>query len=1415
MKHTFEDYSLMKAAPLNSIAMMSDGGHKLDRHGPACDSGASWHYSPNTAQYRAKIIPDSIIRDHNEVEVASGHILTSTESALFALRSTDPRCKGVLFLRRTHLTDGLRRFLCSVASLSSDGYDTLFTEHSLTKRGEAIVTLRSEASNAPVFIFPQESKQQGNLYGVGVTDIATDLSKKQLRMAAALVEKDRQQAYSALHCTLAHIAPTQLDSVFHALHGKLPRSKPVCRHCKDTGDYPDPGLQPDPPPFISQMLLAKVHASGNPFKVFHDSMGHRSYRITKNLFEKATGLKAPPESELSPCISCGVSKLHNHINHEEARHMTTQPIEQIAVDLQGPFRVRSPFGHRYIFHAHVKHIKYSYRCGVKRKSEFAQLTIDFIMHAQRLHAPLKVVRVAMDNELAHNSAFEAFLGSPDGIGIQPLWTAPENSTQNGGAERGHRTGLESGQAALHRSGLPAKMLIPAICYQSYILSTIPQSKNPLAYSVMDPSRPLSPMELFERYDAGTYKQLFQFNLPFGSLAAALKLNRERHKGAYPGEECLIIGRAPRSKCWLLYSLAQEKYIRRVSIQAYPNTFPAREDSTLDASSIRDASAPLVLDPSTGSGGHKEMEEPSEDDADSDDGKPITTEEPTLKSPHSNKWPITAPTQDDTSRRLDFNLGNEEHMKLPTITEHSDEDQDEVEVEDSEPLLTATHAPTPPRSLRQRRERHETPWKYRAHSSHKDLTPTPPSEPPPTPFRPGEERLTDPSVFPANEQRVIIVDSKNDSEEVEVTFPDYKDPDQIWKIDKSSVEPRKHANYTSTPEESLNPNMNPFFGPSLFHEHSGTLFPSCYFTIDRNSSTDTATCQAFLAAEHHKEKPIPRIGVTFADEVELPRFHIPNSGHPLSGLIEEAERKEIAKLLSADTYSAPFPREDAPAGTQIIDTMFVYKAVADEHGRLAGIRARLTLRGDQQAANRYRKEATAPVYLHVTLRITLCKHANNPNVRLIQADVAGAYLTALMRSRVIARLPARYRGLTLDNNGELAMPQPTASAARGYHNTVVDVIKALYGGDDSGRCFYDEWVSFHLKLDFKPIVYDKCYLYLHTSEGFIEMLWHVDDTLYFSSGTTLWDWYKAQIATKYELDFREVQDGQTFTGFRICRYPHLGYTTIDQQVSVDKTLRALGHERTAERKNPVLQNHRPTKFDAPSTPEEIAHASRVPYNQCTGCLQWLQSVSHAELTYPIKVASMRTHDHGKAAWMWCKQILGFLRKNPYQFLVLRFPSSPTVNTDSDSDYSKCPETRKSLSGYCIFIGDSLIAWGCEVQRCIAMSTTEAELVGAELAQRRTRAIINLVEALGFPTQHSVQLRIDNDRAFDLATQPIQPGANGHMHARYFSILEWHQSGLIQITPVDSARNRADLMVTWKDGANFHFLAAAVKGYYPLR
>lgn len=681
------------------------------------------------------------------------------------------------------------------------------------------------------------------------------------------------------------------------------------------------------------------------------------------------------------------------------------------------------------------------------------------------------------------------------------------------------------------------------------------------------------------------------------------------------------------------------------------------------------------------------------------------------------------------------------------------------------------------------------------------SPEPGQTSPPSPYREGEELATIGSDYPANEKR-FIVKSDDGKENVLGRFPDCEDPTGQYNVPRINLQ---SANLAQD-NDSISGHPNVFCGPNIFDEATGMLYPSCYFTIAEASEVANQAVM-YLAKEHRdKVRAVPQIGVTFADQVKIPRFHVRGSGHPLSDMIEAAELAEIKKLCSHGTFDKPIDRATIPADTQVIDTMFVYKVLADSEGKFAGIRARLTLRGDQQAATRYRKEATAPVYLHVSLRILLIKHTCDKAVRLFQADVGGAYLTSFMRSKVFGRLPARYRDLL----------QRSSHPSRNWHDTVVLVLKALYGGDDSGRCFYDDWVKYHKALGFNAIAYDRCYLYLSTPEGFIEMLWHVDDTLYFSKGEKLWQWYQEKIGSRYEMIFREVLDGQTFTGFRISRYPELGYSTIDQQASVDKTLRALGHDRAnLGRVNPIQNSNRPTKFDAPSTPEEIAHAARVPYLQCVGCLQWLQCVSHAELTYAIKVASMRVHDHGNAAWNWCKQILGFLSNNPYKSLVLRAPSHPYVNSDTDSDYSKDPETRKSLSGGCCFIGDALVLWWCDIQRCISMSTTEAELVAAELCVRRTRFVINLAEALGFPKQFKVQIRIDNDRAYDLATQPIQPGANGHLHARYLSIVEWHEDGLIQFTPVDSALNRGDIMVTWKTAGNFHRLAAAIKGYQPIR
>ncbi|XP_058776718.1 secreted RxLR effector protein 161-like [Vicia villosa] len=84
-------------------------------------------------------------------------------------------------------------------------------------------------------------------------------------------------------------------------------------------------------------------------------------------------------------------------------------------------------------------------------------------------------------------------------------------------------------------------------------------------------------------------------------------------------------------------------------------------------------------------------------------------------------------------------------------------------------------------------------------------------------------------------------------------------------------------------------------------------------------------------------------------------------------------------------------------------------------------------------------------------------------------------------------------------------------------------------------------------------------------------------------------------------------------------------------------------------------------------------------------------------------SAPTESHYKAAL----RVLRYLKQSPAHGILLSQASDLQISGFSDADWGGCIDTRRSVSGYCFFIGHSLVSWKAKKQITASCSSAEAE------------------------------------------------------------------------------------------------------------
>jgi len=168
-----------------------------------------------------------------------------------------------------------------------------------------------------------------------------------------------------------------------------------------------------------------------------------------------------------------------------------------------------------------------------------------------------------------------------------------------------------------------------------------------------------------------------------------------------------------------------------------------------------------------------------------------------------------------------------------------------------------------------------------------------------------------------------------------------------------------------------------------------------------------------------------------------------------------------------------------------------------------------------------------------------------------------------------------------------------------------------------------------------------------------------------------------------------------------------------------------------------------------------------------------------------------HDPREPHLAALKRILRYIRGTLHLGLELRPSSVEDIIAYSDADWAGCPNTRKSTSGYAVFLGDNLISWSSKRQSTISRSSAEAEYRAVDNAVAEATWLRQLLLELHTPLRRATLVYCDNISAVYMSSNPVQHQRTKHIEIDLHFVRERVALGHVKVLHVPTSSQYADI------------------------
>ena len=436
-----------------------------------------------------------------------------------------------------------------------------------------------------------------------------------------------------------------------------------------------------------------------------------------------------------------------------------------------------------------------------------------------------------------------------------------------------------------------------------------------------------------------------------------------------------------------------------------------------------------------------------------------------------------------------------------------------------------------------------------------------------------------------------------------------------------------------------------------------------------------------------------------------------------------------------------------------------------------------------------------------------------HLQIITADVGSAYIQAF----------------TIEKVYTIAGPEWEPLGLVGYF---LIVIKALYGLKSSGAMWHLKLADNLREMGFIPCQADCDFWYRPVGNHYEYIAVIVDDLLIFSQDP------EAIIKTlenNYKYKLGGVGVPEYYNGADIS-FNDNGYAQMSAKTYIKNVIERIEKLLECTLKNygsPMDPGDHPELDESDLLPQQEVAI----YQMLIGCAQWAVTLGRFDIQYATntlaRYASMPREGHLNR----CHRLFGYLKHHPKGQLVFD-PTNPDLSefefqshdwTDIypnpqeyipddipepktshplaitvfvDASHATDLVTRRSITGYILFVGKSVIKYYCKRQNTVETSSYGSELVAMRIALEAILEIRYKMRMMGINIEPTSTILCDNQAVIINTQFPTSSLKKKHNAVAFHKIREAVAAGIVQTAHVRSEHNVSDILTKPKGPMDYY-------------